>query len=116
MLFRLFFFFCGGGGGVLFFVGGRGGGGVLLGGGLPMAARHRQRSGGSDDLDAVGMIDGEHFVFYRGIDDLREKIGWFLKSDGERRSIARRGMEFVRKNHSNEIRVRQLTELLREII
>ena len=70
----------------------------------------------AEDLDAVGMVDKEHFVFYTSLMDLEKKIKWYLEKDKERNEIAKRGMEFVRKNHSNEMRVQQLTGLLKEVL
>lgn len=71
---------------------------------------------GAEDLKAVGMRNGEHFILYKSLENLKEKIERYLKRDKERKGIAKRGMEFVRKYHSNEVRVQQLTKLLKGVV
>ena len=65
-----------------------------------------------EDFDRVGFKDGEHAIIYDGFKDLEEKIDYFLKHDREREAIAKNGMEFVRKYHSNKVRVAELTEMI----
>ena len=70
----------------------------------------------AEDLDAVGMKHGKHFILYDGLSDLRRKIKKFLRKPEYRRIVAKNGEEFVRKHHSNEVRVKQLTWLLKEVV
>ena len=56
-------------------------------------------------------------------DQVEELIGFFrqalfnnLDHDDEREKIAQQGMEFVRANHSNKIRAKQLFQQLREVL
>jgi len=65
-----------------------------------------------EDFSELGYIDGEHLVLYNDLRDLQSKIYYYLKNYKEREKIANQGMEFVRKNHSNEVRVKQMTEIL----
>lgn len=61
-----------------------------------------------DDLIQLGYINKKHLVLYSGMDDMKNKIRQYLKDVEARCQIAKTGMEFVRKNYSNEIVVKQL--------
>jgi len=65
-----------------------------------------------EGFDELGFIDIEHLVLYEGLDDMMNKIRYYLKNDKEREAIARRGMRFVRTHHSNEVRVKEFTEIV----
>ena len=66
-----------------------------------------------DDLERLGYKDGEHLVLYKDdFSDLEDKIMYFLKHEEEREQIARQGMEFVRKNHSSEVRVKEFAKIV----
>lgn len=67
-----------------------------------------------EDLDYVGLKDGKHLVIYDGIEDFKLKVKYFMnpKHEKERNRIAKTGMNFVRNNHSCEIRVKQMTEII----
>jgi len=66
-----------------------------------------------DDLERLGYKDGEHLVLYKNdFSDLEDKIKYFLKNENEREGIAKNGMEFVRKYHSTEQRVKEFTEIV----
>jgi hypothetical protein len=67
-----------------------------------------------EDLDDVGLKDGEHLIIYTDINDLKNKIQYYLHNDKEREEIAKNGMEFVRKNHSNEVRIKEMTEIIQK--
>ena len=64
------------------------------------------------DFDRLGFKDGEHLILYNNFDDLKDKIGYFLKHDQEREAIAKNGMEFVRKYHSNRVRIAEFIEMI----
>ena len=64
------------------------------------------------DFNELGFKDGEHLVFYDDLNDLKSKVIYYLKHDKEREEIAVNGMNFVRKYHSNTIRVKQFTEVV----
>lgn len=78
---------------------------ALICGALLMADR-------PDDLDEFGYKDGEHLILYKGLDDLKDKINYFLEHDDERKKIAEAGMRFVKENHSNKIRIKELTVII----
>jgi spore maturation protein CgeB len=65
-----------------------------------------------EDFSELGYVDGKHLVLYKDLNDLKEKIYYYLKHEKERRHISRQGMEFVRTNHSCEIRARQFKEVI----
>ena len=67
----------------------------------------------STDFDRLGFKDGEHLILYDDIDDLTNKINYFLEHDQEREIIAKNGMEFVRKYHSSRVRIAEFIEMIR---
>jgi hypothetical protein len=69
-----------------------------------------------EDFDELGFVDGKHMVLYEGHDDLIDKARYFLKNDKEREEIARNGMGFVRKNHSNKMRAIQMNEMMEKLL
>jgi hypothetical protein len=67
-----------------------------------------------DDLEDIGLKDGEHLIIYNSLNDLKDKIDYFLKYEKEREEIAKNGMDFVRKNHNNDIRIKEMTEIIKK--
>ena len=51
--------------------------------------------------------DGEHLVLYDSVDDLYQKIDYWLPREDERRRIALDGSAHARLNHSWQIRVKE---------
>ena len=45
------------------------------------------------------LVDGQDAVFFRGLHDLSEKVGYYLENEDERLSIVRQGHETVRSKH-----------------
>jgi len=60
------------------------------------------------DMEQLGFQDGKHLVLYSGMDDLKDKINYYLSHDTERESIAKQGIEFTRKNHNHTVRVQEM--------
>ncbi len=69
-----------------------------------------------EDFDELGYINNRHLSLYDDLDDLGQKIRFFIKNEDLRNSISSQGMEFVRRNHSNEIRVKEMTKIIREVL
>jgi len=68
------------------------------------------------DMKYLGFKDGEHFIIYKNLKDLREKIRYYLKNEKEREGIAKNGMKFVRKSHNNDVRIENmLNKIHREL-
>lgn len=67
-----------------------------------------------EDLKLQGFVDGKHLVIYKDIPDFKDKLLYYLSHDEERSKIEKQGMDFVRKNHSCEIRVKQMTNIIKE--
>lgn len=65
-----------------------------------------------DDLDILELIDGEHLVIYNDLKDLKDKILYYLSHNKERKKIAKQGEDFVRENHSCEVRVKEMIEFI----
>jgi spore maturation protein CgeB len=66
-----------------------------------------------EDLKVQGFKRNEHLIIYNGMNDLKEKIQYYLKNSKERNRIAQNGMKFVRSNHSCAKRVRQFTKIVK---
>jgi len=69
-----------------------------------------------DDLDFVGLEDGKHLVLYYDMKDFSEKVKYYMLHDTERKKIEKAGMNFVRNNHSCEIRVKEMMGFIKEKI
>lgn len=63
--------------------------------------------------ELLGLRDGEHLVVWTSLDDLRDKIDFYLKNDRERNRIASNGQKFVIENHSFDHRVKELFSALK---
>lgn len=66
------------------------------------------------EMDYLGYVNKKHFVIYNGMSDLKDKIRYFMKHDAKREEIAKQGMKFVRNNHSCEVRVKEMTKIIKE--
>jgi spore maturation protein CgeB len=56
---------------------------------------------------------GEEIIGYRGVDDLIDKIRYYLAHDAERQRIATNGYRRVMRDHRFQARMRQAGELIR---
>ena len=70
-----------------------------------------------EDFEYVGFKNGKHMILYDGIEDFKTKVQYYMnpKNDSERNKIAFTGMRFVRKNHSCERRVKQMTKHIKGV-
>ena len=66
-----------------------------------------------EDMGYLGYEMNKHFVIYEGINDLKEKIKFYMNHDSERERIAKQGMDFVRERHSNKKRVSDMLKSIR---
>ena len=68
---------------------------------------------GLDDL--LGLIDGEHYITWETLPDLKEKLDYWLDASNEekRQKIADQGRDFIRERHSFDARVQELMGLIR---
>jgi len=66
----------------------------------------------TEELEKFGYIDKQHLVMFNDLNDLKEKIYYYLEHEEEREKIAQQGMEFVRTNYTNEKMVRRLLEII----
>ena len=67
-----------------------------------------------EDMGYLGYVNKRHFVIYNGLNDLKDKIRYYMRNDTEREKIAKQGMEFVREFHSCEKRVKVMLEILKK--
>lgn len=67
-----------------------------------------------EDLDDLGLKDGEHLIIYNGWKNLKSKIRYYLSHESEREQIAENGMKFVRENHSNDVRIKEMTDIIQK--
>ena len=59
----------------------------------------------SDKIPSADTLFDGSIVTYDGIDDLNEKINYYLVHDNERIKMAEKGRNIVLKNHTFDIRV-----------
>ena len=57
-------------------------------------------------------IPGEEYIYYENRKDLMDKIDYFLKNEEERAAIARNAHDKVAKEHTFDVRVKQILELV----
>jgi glycosyltransferase involved in cell wall biosynthesis len=63
--------------------------------------------------ELTGLRDGVHLVWWRDMDDLRQKIDYYMAHPDEARAIARNAYAVVHEQHSFDVRIRNvLTEIL----
>ena len=67
-----------------------------------------------EDFKLLGFKDGVHLVLYKNVNDLKDKVKFYMSHNKKRREIEKQGMRFVRKNHSCKVRVKQMTKMIRE--
>jgi len=65
-----------------------------------------------EEFDMLDLEDGKHMVVYNDIDDLREKIYYYLANDFRREEIALDGCDFVTGRFSTRNAVYNLMEIL----
>jgi hypothetical protein len=72
----------------------------------------------TDDRPQVHALfsDGEEIVTYTSAADLKTKVEYYLAHDGERESIARRGMEAVRQRHTYRARLESIAPILQQFV
>ena len=66
------------------------------------------------DSGIYGFIPGYHYAVFDGVQDMKKKILYLLGHPNVREEIAVNGMKFVRENHSNDVRVKEFTDVIRE--
>lgn len=86
--------------------------------GIPLRAMDIMGCGGfllsnyqEDYLDYF--IPDEDFVFYTNYEDLMEKTEYYLLHEKERKEIAANGHEKVKKEHTIELRIKEIISVLR---
>ena len=68
------------------------------------------------DLERIGLEAGKHFATFKGLNDLEEKIEYWLTHDKERERIARQGMRFVRRYHNTKVRVKEFIQKVEKFL
>ena len=68
-------------------------------------------------FDRLGFVDAKHLVTWNDISDLIEKLRYWLRPENEeyRRAIADAGQKFCLENHSFDVRVQELVQMLAEL-
>ena len=68
-------------------------------------------------LDKLGLAHGRHLIVWREVQDLLEKIRYWLRPENDecRRAVAAAGQEFCLRHHSFDVRVIELLRMLREL-
>ena len=61
--------------------------------------------------DRLGLEDGENYIEINK-ENWVEKLKWILSNEGERRRIAKNGLNLARERHTHEVRVKELLKIL----
>lgn len=69
-----------------------------------------------DELDLLGYRDRKHLVIYNTMEEMREKIEYYLAHNEEREQIAKAGAKFVRENFSHGAIAQRLINLMQELL
>jgi spore maturation protein CgeB len=69
-------------------------------------------------MGACGLTDGDNLVVWDGVDDLVEKVRFWLRPENEtqRKAIAERGERWACENHNFGVRVAELMDMLEMVI
>ena len=59
-------------------------------------------------------VPGEEYVYYESREDLMDKINYYLKNETERAAIAKNGHDRVMKEHTFDVRVKEIIELVKD--
>lgn len=57
-------------------------------------------------------IAGEDYIFYESVDDMMDKIDYYLSHESERKTIAESGFNRIRDNHTYLHRVQEMLEII----
>ena len=60
-----------------------------------------------------GFEKNKHFIVWKELKDLKEKIWYYLKHENEREEIAKNGLKLIKERHSNDIRVKEWTKIVK---
>ena len=69
----------------------------------------------SDKIPSAETLFEGSIITYEDVDDLNEKINYYLSHDDEREKIAEKGKEIVLKNHTFDNRVLEILDALKEM-
>ena len=59
-------------------------------------------------------IPDEEYVYFESRKDLMDKIDYYLKNEAERAAIAKNGHDRVMKEHTFDVRVKEIIELVKD--
>tara|TARA_R100000963_G_C4622521_1_gene89640 strand:- start:192 stop:1034 length:843 start_codon:yes stop_codon:yes gene_type:complete len=62
--------------------------------------------------DDLGFVEDEHFLGYKGEEEMVDKIQWALDNPMEREKIAKTGHELVRSAHKYEHRINEMLNIV----
>ena len=57
-------------------------------------------------------VPGEDFIYYENINDLMEKVGYYLSNENERLRITRNGYDKVKNHHTYRHRIREMLSVV----
>jgi spore maturation protein CgeB len=64
--------------------------------------------------EKLGFVDGEHLIIWNELDDLVDRLHYWLRSENEdrRQGIAAAGQAFCLEHHSFDVRVLELCQMI----
>ena len=63
---------------------------------------------------AYHFVPGEDFVYYESRKDLLDKIDYYLSNDSERADIARNAHKKIQEQHTFDVRVNEIIDIVKE--
>jgi len=67
-------------------------------------------------LKNASMYNPEHPAFTKAVEDMKEKLSWYLAHDNEREKVAKAGYERGRKQHTFTARINQIFDCVRKTL
>lgn len=66
------------------------------------------------NYEELGFEKGKHFAVWNDLNDLKEKIWYYLKHENKREEIAKNGIKLIKERHTNDIRVKEWTKIVKD--
>ena len=69
----------------------------------------------NEDITELGFVDGVNFVSCT-VENVVDKANYYLSNQKERERITINGYQFIHRNHTNEIRAKQMVEQIEAVL
>lgn len=86
----------------------------IIGSGSLLITTRDPRDSRPHELEELGLSEGKHYDTFASIEELREKLLYYLDHDAEREKMASQAQEHVLSNHTYGERARELLAIIEE--